>query len=170
MYLQMIENMNDIFWEVDLDFSIQYISSGIKKATGFSPTDMLGKNLEEFIEPSVFNQLKSLFLQWLENFNSTGEYNGELFEHYQLCKNGDYKWFEALTNPILDKSNKLIGIQGLSRDISSWKKANEALRDSEERLSKVFHSSPVVITLIRISDNKILSPLRKRSFWRFVKF
>ncbi len=42
------------------------------------------------------------------------------------------------------------------RDVTSRKQAEEALRESEEKFSKAFRSSPEVITITRLSDGKFL--------------
>ena len=45
---------------------------------------------------------------------------------------------------------------GLSRDATVSKRAEEALRESEERFRKAFQSSPVGIIMTRLSDNHIV--------------
>ena len=48
---------------------------------------------------------------------------------------GKIRDYEVVLNPIHDTSGKIIGISGISRDISERKKAEESLKLNEERLS-----------------------------------
>jgi PAS domain S-box-containing protein len=155
-YRDLVENMNDIIWEVDLDLKIKYISSGIEKVTGFYPSEMIGQYLFEFIEPRNVERLKNTFADRLESFKINHDLETSLFKHNQLCKNGEYKWLEALSNPVIDDKNRLLGFKGISRDISFQERADEKLKLSEDRLSKVFHSAPYVITILRVSDLKLI--------------
>ena len=44
----------------------------------------------------------------------------------------------------------------IARDITERKKAEEALKESEELFSKAFQSSPAMLTITRVSDNRII--------------
>ena len=54
--------------------------------------------------------------------------------------------------PIKDKEGKTTGVVLIFRDITERKKADEAIRESEERFSKAFHNSPVPQIITRFGD------------------
>jgi PAS domain S-box-containing protein len=155
-YRDLVENMNDIIWEVDHNLNILYISHGIEKVTGFLPSEMIGKNLFQYFEAHNADQLEKTFAERLKTFNNTKELKTGLFRHNQLCKNGEYKWCEALSNPVIDENNKLVGFKGISRDISFQERVDEKLKLSEDKFSKIFHSAPFVISILRVSDLKLV--------------
>ncbi len=46
--------------------------------------------------------------------------------------------------------------ENLLREIQERKKANRALRESEEKYSMTFHSAPIIITISRLNDGKFI--------------
>ena len=54
--------------------------------------------------------------------------------------------------PIKDKEGKTTGVVLIFRDITERKKADAAIRESEERFSKAFHNSPVPQIITRFGD------------------
>ena len=155
-FRQVVENMLDVIWELDLDLTFTYISSGIEKMTGFVPSEIIGKKVFELIEPSMVEPFKELFIKRQENFKKTGELDSSFYELKQLCKNGEYIWIETSSNARFDDDNNLIGFQGITRNITESKNAKRDILLSQERLTKVFNSAPYVIALLRISDQKLI--------------
>ena len=62
----------------------------------------------------------------------------------------------ASAAPITDRQGQLTGVVGVNVDITDHKKAEEALRHSEERFEKAFHATPDAIIISRMSDGLIL--------------
>jgi PAS domain S-box-containing protein len=57
----------------------------------------------------------------------------EVYEEKIIDSQKDAIWLETIKSPILDESGEVIGTVGIARDITTRKKGEEALRDSEER-------------------------------------
>ena len=58
--------------------------------------------------------------------------------------------------PIKDPQGHLMGVVAVNVDISEHKKAEQALRQSEERLAKAFHATPDAIIISRLLDGLII--------------
>jgi PAS domain S-box-containing protein len=62
-------------------------------------------------------------------------------------KDGTVAWFSAMKLPLRDNTGKTIGTFGISRDITEWKKTEEALKQSEERFrSLTQYANDAIIT------------------------
>jgi PAS domain S-box-containing protein len=68
-------------------------------------------------------------------------------EHRIVRKDGVVRWVESIIVPYKDASGALISYDGIVRDITERRKAEEALLESEERLRAIFDNSPVGISV-----------------------
>ena len=64
------------------------------------------------------------------------------------ASDGTYRWHLARSMPMKDKDGKVIGWFGSTTDIDDQKRAEAALRESEERFRKVFEEGPLGILLV----------------------
>ena len=65
-------------------------------------------------------------------------------------------WWEDRYSPIYDGVNKITGLTVVVIDITERKKMETALRESEEKFRKMFHSSPIAICISALDDGRIL--------------
>jgi PAS domain S-box-containing protein len=74
-------------------------------------------------------------------------------EYHLRRKDTGAKWIGSYSfSPILNSSGKIVGSVVVGRDITEQKLAEVKIRESEQRFSKVFNSSPVGINIFRLSD------------------
>ena len=64
-------------------------------------------------------------------------------EEWEERKAGHITWVSSTKMPWLDGTGKIIGIIGISRDITERKLAEEALRQSQEEFKDLFDNAPV---------------------------
>jgi PAS domain S-box-containing protein len=69
-------------------------------------------------------------------------------EEREVWSDGHVTWASSTKLPMRDAAGKIIGIIGLSRDITRNKLAEEALRESEERFSSAFEHAPIGMALV----------------------
>jgi len=78
---------------------------------------------------------------------------------------GKKRWFHGIKVPQFDDNRKIIGLVGIARDITEYKKADESLRESEEKYRKLFEETTDAIfvadaeTGIMIDCNRAASEL-----------
>jgi PAS domain S-box-containing protein len=69
---------------------------------------------------------------------------------------GKVSWRLVNAQPVYNDAGTLLGAVASLFDITERRKSEEALRQSEERFSKAFHSSPNAIIISRLSDGLII--------------
>ena len=82
---------------------------------------------------------------------------------------------QGVTHPIIEVSTRLIhvegkarGVEGIARDITERKRAEESLRQSEERFSSAFRASPISIAISTVAEGRYLDV--NESFLRLFGF
>ena len=66
------------------------------------------------------------------------------------------RWVSTTKLPLYDKDGNIVGTFGISMDITERKQAENELKESEERFSKAFYSSPVPQSIISQESNMIM--------------
>ncbi|MDD5285122.1 MAG: PAS domain S-box protein [Desulfuromonadaceae bacterium] len=84
--------------------------------------------------------------------------NGEvgIFHGYCATAKGTPKWWEVVVSPIMGADNSIVNLLAVSRDITERRHVLQALRNSEEKFSKAFNSSPEAIAITSMEDERYI--------------
>ncbi|MDQ5984888.1 MAG: Serine/threonine-protein kinase PknD [Syntrophus sp. SKADARSKE-3] len=131
-YQNLFENVQDFFYRTDMDGNLVLVSPSINKILGYSMEEALGDNLLTIYRyPEERGSLETQIKKtgYIENFET------ELRK-----KDGTYLWVSANSHYYKDKNGNILGIEGMVRDITKRKQAEEMLLDEKERLSVMLKS------------------------------
>jgi len=137
-YRNLVENAPDVIFTLAPDGTITSLNPAFETITGWSRSEWLGKAFTAILRPDDLSQ-------GLEFFQSV--FKGEKtapFELGVLKESGDYLTAEFTVTP-QTHDGSVIGVLGIARDITDRKRAEEALKKSEERLRLAAESSSDLI-------------------------
>jgi len=140
------ENMADIVWTMDLNLRTNYVSPSIEKILGFTPQERMQQTVDEQVTPDSLCRIQQELLKEMSLDKKEGA-DPERFitievEYYH--KNGSIVWLENNVKGIRDHWGNLIGLHGLSRNITERKQAHE---ERERLIMELQHALSQVKTL-----------------------
>ncbi len=147
-YRALFENANDFILGATLDGRLQYANTAWQEILDFSE--------EEITSLSIFQVIHS---ESLENFQRgfqravTGVKIKNL-ETTFVSKYGKRVIVEGSLHCEL-VNDEPVSIQGIFRDITERKRSASALKQSEERFSRVFAASPIAIGICTLEEGKL---------------
>lgn len=146
----MISNISDVIAIIDTDGIIRYKSPNVAKWFGWHADELVGMNCWQTVHPDDRERIQDVFQTLLEKDHSTAT-----VEYRYHCKDGRYTPIQLTATNLV--SNPAIGGVLLNyHDITDRKRAEDALRASEEKFRIAFRTSPDAVNLNRLSDGVYL--------------
>jgi len=118
---------------------------------GYSEQELIGRDVLSFTHPEDQAASSEAMDRAL-----AGKSGSQRFEKRYLHKNGQVLWGEVSPTLIRDCEGQPEYLVSQVLDISARKRAEEALRKSEEKFSKTFRESPMAITLTSAKDHRYI--------------
>jgi len=134
-YRSILENIQDGYFEVDLAGNFTFVNGVICKRLGYSREELIGMNNRQYTDEATAEKTYQLY----NRVYRTGE-PVRSFEEDIIRKDGTKEIYDLSVSLIRDSEGKPIGFRGISRDITDRKRAEEALRESEERYRTIIES------------------------------
>jgi PAS domain S-box-containing protein len=140
-----IDSSLDMIIAVDKNLTIIEFNKAAEEAYGYTVNELLGKHVSIlYADPEESTAV----------FKKTMEQNRHVQEVISKRKNGEVFQSYLSSSVLQDAKGDLIGVMGISRDITEKYHADQALRESEERYRTLVELSPDPVAVHR--DGTIL--------------
>lgn len=140
-FVSFLENTSDFIYFKDENSRFRFCSQTLADITGHASwRDMIGKHdLEVF--PKETGQI--YYAEELPIFNEGKPLLNKVNLYYDTA--GNKGWVNTNKWPLLDDSGKVVGLFGISRDVTERKRMEDALQASEERYRRLVENAPDIV-------------------------
>src|SRR5258707_1333283 len=134
-----VDSIPAFAWYAGPDGKLEYLNRRIVDYTGERQEDLVGYGWANVLHPEDVERTKRAWLHSIET--------GEPCDVEQRVRRFDniYRWFRSVAQPLRDHSGRVIRWYGVATDIEDWKRAEEALRGSEENFRLIVDSIPGLV-------------------------
>ncbi len=154
-YREIIENIEDGYFEVDLKGNYTYVNDYISRYLGISKEELIGRSYTDFVEKDTVGEVFKTFNKVYKNNLPKG-----IFESQIKRNNGEIRTFEGSFYLKYDSSGRKVGFYGFTRDITKKKEAELKLRKSEENLRSAYNQVNFYKDLLSHDIANILNTIR----------
>jgi PAS domain S-box-containing protein len=125
-YRDLVENANDVVYTLDLEGNLTSVNKAAESITGYSRDQLINTNLAALLTPEAVEANRAMLTRKLE---------GEERTNYEMdirSVDGRILTFE-ISSKLVFQDGKPIEVQGIARDITNRRQAEEALRQADQR-------------------------------------
>ncbi|MEZ5171761.1 MAG: PAS domain S-box protein [Acidimicrobiia bacterium] len=141
-FRSLVQNASDVITIVDADARVLFTTTSKDNSFGYDPDEMIGSDIHELVHPDDRAWVRQAF----ENRLREGGI-GPGTQHRLLSASGEWVDIESVAVNLLDDP-AIGGIVLTTRDVSDRKRAEERLRQSEERLRTLVANVSDLITVV----------------------
>jgi diguanylate cyclase (GGDEF)-like protein/PAS domain S-box-containing protein len=152
-YRLLAENAKDVIWTVDWpDLQYSYISPSIKRLRGISVQTAMSESLVESVVPEQRDSIQRMIDQRVQAFKDgrIEPSEAQRIQVRQHCADDSEKTVEIIASLSVDDEGEVVGIQGISRDVTARVRAEQ---DSKAR-EAILHALASAARMIFSSTDK----------------
>jgi len=186
-YRTIIEQMEDGYFEVDLQGYFIFVNDAQCRNLGYSQKEMIGMHNRQYVPKEKRKELYELFGKIHDTGVPVKSYDLELVK-----KDGTKSYNEISVSLIRNAGGNPVGFRGISRDVTEHRIAEMKLRDYAKEISDLYNNAPCGYhsisadgSFLRINDTELtwlgydrdeligrkkwsdlLTPASREEFWR----
>ncbi len=135
MQADMLDHIGQAVIATDLDGRIVFANRAVQELYGWSPEEILGRNVIEVTVPQMALDQAAQIMERLQRGDS---WDGDFVVRHQ---SGRVFPVHVTNSPLLDDQRRMAGIIGISADISERKEAEESRRRADARFRRLVDSN-----------------------------
>ncbi len=142
-YRDLAENVRDLIWAIDLEGRWTYLNTAFERFFGIPRTQLIGRRASEL---TVAHPAAADAEEEIRRF-TTETTPGPLWFLFNLP--AGLRWVEALPSGVYGSDGALVGIRGVSRDITERVVIDAQLRESEAKFRMVAEAMAIPVFLVQ---------------------
>jgi PAS domain S-box-containing protein len=127
MFRGIVETAHEGVWVFDADYATSFVNRRMADMLGYTPQEMLGRNLSEFLPPESRERANRQ-----QDRRRQGQ--SDVFEQTITRRDGTLLWVLISASPLLDEQGHFSGSLGMFSDLSAVKAVEAELRGHRQRL------------------------------------
>ncbi|MFC1555253.1 PAS domain S-box protein, partial [candidate division KSB1 bacterium] len=133
-YRNLVETSHDLIFRMDNEYRFTYLNKAWEKTHGYKTDDMINKKFWDFQKTETAKKDK----KYLPEDLIQGIVKG--YETTHISNSGNEIYLRINLMLLLDDEWKIIGSQGTANDITEYKHAERALKNSENKYRAIFEN------------------------------
>jgi two-component system, NarL family, sensor histidine kinase UhpB len=135
-YRDLAENAADLIWTADLDWRFTYVNAAAARHLARPAGAAVGLSLRAVMTDHPANaEVESVWAR----IAAGGSPEAYTVQVRPGALHPEPRWFDVVASPVRDARDRIVGIRGISRDVTARRRAEEALRASREKLRQLAH-------------------------------
>jgi len=139
-----LDNIQDTVWLKDKDFRFVAVNKAFLSKTMRHIGDILGHSDYDFVPKELKEKRQAIDLLIIRNGQAMA------FEECLPEPEGTLIWIETVETPMRNSQGEIVGITGVTREITQRKEMEQKLKDSEERFRLLVEHARDIIFHIRM--------------------
>ena len=145
MFQTLVKNVFGVIMVTASDGTVQYVTPSVKRVLGYDPLELFGQKAYGYLHPNDVKSIKRTVKSVTASRKGSDQFDVRC-RHWD----GTYRVCQMVIHSLPD------GLAFSYHDVTDQRRAEEALRRSEERYRKAFRSSPDSITLSEMSTGRFI--------------
>jgi len=134
-YRSILENIQEGYFEVDLSGNFTFFNDAVCRVLGYSREELMGMNNRQYTDEESVKRVFQAYNQVYRTGVPLKEFGWDI-----TTKNGQHRYIEGSISLLKDSANKIIGFRGITHDVTERRKAQDALRQSEEKYRNILEN------------------------------
>ncbi|MDA8138589.1 MAG: diguanylate cyclase [Desulfobacteraceae bacterium] len=162
MYRLLADNSADVIWTIDLEDNFTYMSPSVYHLLQYTPEEMLQMKTSHVLTIQSYQlAINTIAEEFKAVTKASGRNKDRSLELEQVRKDGTTVWTEVNTRFVKDAAGTIIGIVGMTRDITRRRQSEQELHYMayHDALTGLYNRK----AFIELLDNEIKYALRYQS-------